>query len=556
MKLINQKKTFNIGQENLISDCLIFIEESLKSLNVNKKLMLRTKILSEELLIHFIENAEEGSSIGIQVKKYLGDTTISIRSKGEKVDLIGASEIDHDSVLEMEEYEAEQVFRAILLKSNKENFRYSYKRGNNLVKIAVGQAEQSMLVMTVVALLLGLLMGILMKFVFPAGLSEGISTYALTPFKTMFMNALKIVIAPVVFFSIVSCVSGFKDLSELGRIGLKVMGMYILTTLMAVLLGVGMSKLIHPGTFGFALTSDIQSDAVSVNTNVDTSLLHTIVNIVPSNFIKPFAESDTLQIIFLAMLCGVAVGMCGQYSAKLQELFEALNSLFLSITTIISKFIPLAVFCSVALMLTQIGGRSLLPLLGLIATHAGTILCMLIVYGFLIILLGKLNPFTFFKKNREGMVTSFTLASSSAAMPTNMKTCTDKLGISSKVSSFSIPLGATINMDGTSIFLTVCGIFLANAYGITVPSSAIVSLLVTIILLSLGCPGVPGAGIVCLGVILGSLGVPIEAVGLVIGIYPFIDMMNTMSNCTGDVAVTLVVAKSEGLVNLEKFNNM
>ena len=554
MKLINQKKTFNIGQENLISDCLIFIEESLKSLNVNKKLMLRTKILSEELLIHFIENAEEGSSIGIQVKKYLGDTTISIRSKGEKVDLIGASEIDHDSVLEMEEYEAEQVFRAILLKSNKENFRYSYKRGNNLVKIAVGQAEQSMLVMTVVALLLGLLMGILMKFVFPAGLSEGISTYALTPFKTMFMNALKIVIAPVVFFSIVSCVSGFKDLSELGRIGLKVMGMYILTTLMAVLLGVGMSKLIHPGTFGFALTSDIQSDAVSVNTNVDTSLLHTIVNIVPSNFIKPFAESDTLQIIFLAMLCGVAVGMCGQYSAKLQELFEALNSLFLSITTIISKFIPLAVFCSVALMLTQIGGRSLLPLLGLIATHAGTILCMLIVYGFLIILLGKLNPFTFFKKNREGMVTSFTLASSSAAMPTNMKTCTDKLGISSKVSSFSIPLGATINMDGTSIFLTVCGIFLANAYGITVPSSAIVSLLVTIILLSLGCPGVPGAGIVCLGVILGSLGVPIEAVGLVIGIYPFIDMMNTMSNCTGDVAVTLVVAKSEGLVNLEKFN--
>ena len=166
-----------------------------------------------------------------------------------------------------------------------------------------------------------------------------------------------------------------------------------------------------------------------------------------------------------------------------------------------------------------------------------------------------LNPITFFKKNREGMLTSFTLSSSSAAMPTNMRICTDSLGISPKVCNFSIPLGATVNMDGTCIFLTITGLFLARAYGVTVPQSAMVSLAITIILLSLGCPGIPGASIVCLCVILANLGVPIEAIGLIMGINPFLQMANTMSNTTGDIAASLIVARSEGLLDLETYNS-
>ncbi len=165
-----------------------------------------------------------------------------------------------------------------------------------------------------------------------------------------------------------------------------------------------------------------------------------------------------------------------------------------------------------------------------------------------------MNPIIFFKKNREGMLTSLTLSSSSAAMPANIQTCTNKLGISPLVCSFSIPLGATINMDGTCIFLTITGLFLARAYGVAVPGAAIVSLAITIILLSLGCPGVPGAAAVCLGIVLADLGVPIEASGLVMGVIPFLDMVITMSNTTGDVAASLIVARSEGLVDLEIFN--
>ena len=302
------------------------------------------------------------------------------------------------------------------------------------------------------------------------------------------------------------------------------MAVYLMTTVIAVLLALGISRVLQPGAFGFALAMGENTGALSVDLNIDTSLLHTIINIVPSNYLSPFLESNTLQIIFLAVLCGAAVGLAGEHTATLQEIFEAFNSLFLTITTLLSRLIPLVVFCSVSLMIKNMDGKSLVSILGYAGLILISLFCMIFIYGLLVLILGRLNPIIFFKKNREGMLTSLTLSSSSAAMPTNMQTCTDKLGISPKVCSFSIPLGATINMDGTCVFLTITGLFLARAYGVAVPGSTIVSLAITIILLSLGCPGVPGAAAVCLGIVLTNLGVPVEASGLVMGVIPFLDM--------------------------------
>ena len=180
---------------------------------------------------------------------------------------------------------------------------------------------------------------------------------------------------------------------------------------------------------------------------------------------------------------------------------------------------------------------------------------MLIVYGLAILIVGRLNPLTFFKKNLEGMVTSFSLCSSSAMMPVNMRICTEKMGISPKVSSFSIPLGATVNMDGSCINLTMSALFLAKMYGINVPTSTLISMAVTIILLSVGSPGVPGAGLVCIAVVLRCIGCPLEAVGLIMTVYPFVDLLITMSNTTGDMAATLVVAKSEHLLDERVFKS-
>lgn len=331
--------------------------------------------------------------------------------------------------------------------------------------------------------------------------------------------------------------------------------MYMMTTVVAVFLALGVFMVIQPGVPGFALKQVSDIAAVSVDTNVDTSLLSTIINIIPSNAIRPLLDSDTLQIIFLGVLCGIAVGMIGPYTAVLQELFEAFNMLCQTLTTLIARLIPLVVFCSVAMMASDMDGGSLSSVLGYTLTLILVIGLMIAVYGLLILIMGRLNPLKFFKKSKEGMLTSFTLSSSSAAMPTNMRVCTDKLGISPKVCSFSIPLGATINMDGTCIALTIGGLFLARAYGVAVSGSAMVSLVLTIILLSLGCPGVPGAALVCLGVVLNNLGVPVEAIGIIMAVNPFIDMFVTMSNTTGDMTTALVVAKSENLLDLKMYNS-
>ena len=559
-RFINKKKTFNIGDGQVLQDSLAFIEETLKKNGLDNKHIIWTLLMAEELIPQMIRFAAEGAGLHVKVLKYLGDISVTIRAEGESFDpyAIPADNPfadDPSGIGKMEDKEAEQAIRGILLRSQGDKLKISHRNRVNKVRILVDRSRQRMLIQTAAALLIGLVFGLLMKFVFPPALSGGLTTYLLNPLKTMFMNALRIVIGPVIFFSIISCISGFRDLTELGRIGIKVMGTYLFTTLIAILLAFGISMVLKPGTFGFAMPMAGNMGAVNVDLSVDTSLLHTIINIVPSNLLSPFLESNTLQIIFLAVLCGIAVGLIGEHTSLLQEFFEACNSLFLTITTLITRLIPEVVFCSVAMMAANTDGSSLAYVLGYAGVVLLGFLCMILMYGLLLLILGRLNPITFFKKNWEGMLTSLMLSSSSAVIPTNIRICTEKFGVSPKVCNFSIPLGATINMDGTCIYLTITGLFLARAFGVPVPTSAMVSLAITIILISLGCPGIPGAGMVCLGIVLSQIAVPIEAIGLIMGINPFLDMFCTMSNTTGDVAASLIVAKSEGLLDRDIYNS-
>ncbi|MBQ6623018.1 MAG: dicarboxylate/amino acid:cation symporter [Mogibacterium sp.] len=551
IKFVNKKTRINTTAIDCMTESLNFIRDGLADAGVNSKLAIKAELLSDEMIAAMLSHSD-GSTMDIQVRKYLGDTVINIKMKGEEFELYAD---EPERIEDAEDEIREEVIRGFLLRAYGENLKYSHKKGINRVTIKAEEAHRSMMKSTLIALAFALVLGMLMKTAMPETTAVWIGDYILTPFRTMFMSALKMVIGPVVFFSIVTCLSQFKDISELGKIGMKVLSTYMFTTVMAVVIATSVFFAIKPGQVGAALTGQMESQAVDIATDVDTSLLNTIVNIVPSNFVKPFLENDTLQIIFLALICGIAVGMIGDYSKVLKEWFEACNSLFLTVTTIVARFIPLAVFCSVSLMIYQMGGKSMLSLLGVFVTHGIAIALMLVLYGLLVLVVGRLSPLKFFSKARESMVTSLMLMSSSAAMPTNMKTCTEKLGISPKVANFSIPLGATINMDGTCIFLTIFGLYLARLYGMDVNVSTVLSMAITIILLSLGAPGVPGSGLVCLGIVVTQLGVPIESLGLVMAINPFVDMLDTMSNVTGDIAAATVTAKSEGLLDTDVFNS-
>lgn len=547
-KIKNFRKSFSGDSTSLLGDVMEFIDSSLTSLGINKKLTQKTELIAEEMIQDLSKHAFKGAALKVQVVRRLGETSVNLSMNGQAFEpYSGGESIDEDASV--------GVIRSVLLRSYGENFKYRNKNNVNLVRIVADQAAQKLNNSALYALAFGLIFGIIARNLFPQPVNEFLCGYVLDPIKTLFMHAIKIIVAPVVFFSIVSCFSQFGSLSDVGKLGGKVVGMYLMTTVIAVFVGLSVFNITQPGEFGFALNSDLATQAVNVDTSVDTSILSTILNIVPSNFLSPFLESDTLQLIFLAILCGLSVGTIGQYSAMLKELFDALNSLFLSITKMITKFIPVVGFVSIALLIINLSIDNLMAILSAALAHCLAICIMICIYGLLVLIMGRLNPFKFYKNDREGMITAFTLSSSSASVPTNMRVCTDKMGVSPVVANFSIPLGATINMDGVCIYLTVFGLFMAKAYGIPISLPSLISLCFTIVLLSLGAPGVPGCALICLGVVLETLNIPMEALGLIIAVNPILDMFDTVNNTTGDVAAAVIVARSEKMLDVEKYNS-
>jgi Na+/H+-dicarboxylate symporter len=548
--IVNIKRSFSRTDKQYLSEAIIFVGSELLRLGINRKLAKKTELLCEETIVMLAQNASEGAELQVHIRRLFADVSVHLFMEGTPYNPYYSLQEDAE---DSDGLMSEEVIRSVLLRSHGDKYKYRNKNNVNHVQILTGQTERVTHNATFIALFLGLLLGLLAKMVLPQGVTEAICTYALDPVQTMFMNALNLVIAPVVFFSIVAVFSQFHDLADFGKLGAKVIGMYLLTTVIAVMLGIGISLLLKPGIWGFALSESIGTATVSVNPNAETGLLQMIVNIVPSNLFAPFLESDTLQVIFLAVICGVALGMIGEYSAVLKDIFEACNSLFQTITSLISKTIPLAVFASVSLMVIKLGDPSLISVLSAGGVNVLIITIMMGIYGLLILLMARLDPRIFFKKARNGMTTSFLLSSSSAAMPVNLRICTNKLGIAPRIANFSITVGSTINMDGACIFLSVFTVFLARAYGVQIPASRLFTAAITIILLSLGAPTVPGSVIICLGIILKSVNVPVDAIALIIAINPILDMFDTMSNTTGDMAAALIVAKSENQLDTEQY---
>ncbi len=528
-----------------------YIQETLKSFNLKPKAINRVLLAAEESLVKLSSHTDPGTELQIALIRRLGTITIRLSAPGEAFDL--AEDSDFGVPLEMEDvdYDTEMAIRNLVLRSYQDSLKYKHKNHRNTIVITAQKSEKKSLWLTLGALVLAILLGFLLKLTIPESLAQGMDTYCFTPVKTMFLNALKMVVGPVVFFSIVSCISNFSNLAEFGKIGIKVMGLYLFTTFIAIGVGIGIFFLFQPGSP--SMLGSAQAAAASVETT-SVSMLDTVINIIPDNFVLPFLNADMLQIIFIALLCGIAVGMIGDYSKPLRDFFEACNTLFLKITTLIIKFVPLAVLCSVISLILQTGTGTLLSLLGLMGTIIAGMACMIAVYCLLILLLARVNPLIFLRKYAPAMLTTFSLSSSSAAMPVNMQTCRDQLGISSKVCSFSIPLGATVNMDGSCVYLAVAALFLAKIYGVSLSGSEMFSLVFSILILSIGAPGVPGSAFICLSVLLVQIGVPVEAVGLLMGIDPILSMFRATSNTTGDAAVSLAVAKTEGLLDLQTYH--
>ena len=356
------------------------------------------------------------------------------------------------------------------------------------------------------------------------------------PLGTIFMNLIKMVIVPLVFSSLVMGVCGLGDVKKLGRIGIKTIALYLVTTAFAIALGIAFGVLVEPGA-----GLNLSTEGLKVATKTAPPIMKVIVDIFPTN---PLG-ANMLQIILFALFVGVGIVAVGEKANALKNTIDGLAEVCYKMVGIIMSFAPFGVFGLITPVVAANGPAVLLPLLKvIICVYAGCALHALIVYGTLVSILAKMNPMAFFKGIAPASLLAFSSCSSSGTLPLTMD-CMRKMQVSQNISSFVLPLGATINMDGTALYQGVCALFVAQIYGVELTGAQYMTIMLTGTLASIGTAGVPGAGFIMLTMILTSLGLPLEGSALIAGIDRILDMPRTSVNVTGDAAVTLIVDKSE-----------
>ncbi|MFU8789291.1 MAG: dicarboxylate/amino acid:cation symporter [Methylobacter sp.] len=365
-----------------------------------------------------------------------------------------------------------------------------------------------------------------------------------------FVNALKMLVVPLVTFSLICGVCGIGDVSVLGRIGVKAFALYILTTGMAIVLALLIALVVAPGR-GF---ERVGSDAFSPPPA--PPLTDVLINIVPSNPVNAFAEGNMLQIIFFVILFAIAMLMCGEIGRELGQWAEKLNEVMMKVVTLVMDVAPVGVFFLMAKTFSEQGFGLIVPMIG----YFSVVIAALLLHAFgtlslLLALFAELNPLIFIKKMRPAHIFAFSTASSNATIPITLYALEKRLGVNNATAAFTVPLGATINMDGTAIMQGVATVFIANVYGIELGLGGYATVVGMSILASIGTAGVPGVGLIMLAMVFNQVGLPVEGIGLILGVDRLLDMVRTAVNVTGDAVVTCIVARSENNIDERIFND-
>lgn len=366
----------------------------------------------------------------------------------------------------------------------------------------------------------------------------------------IFVASLKMLVVPLVFVSLVCGTSSLKDLSTLGRMGGKTLAFYVTTTAIAITLALTMGTLFQPGA-GADLTA-----ASSFKSAEAPSLGQVIIDMFPTNPISAMAEGKTLQVIVFAVLFGIAISAAGKPGERIAAFFSDLNEVIMKLVAILMNLAPYGVFFLMAKLFTGLGLGAIVNLAEYFLVLAGTlVLHGLVTYSLMLKGFTGLNPITFLRKMEDAIMFAFSTASSNATIPVTMETVKHRMGVENRISSFTVPLGATVNMDGTAIMQGVATAFIAQAFNIDLTMGDYLMVIMTATLASIGTAGVPGVGLVMLAMVLNQVGLPLEGIALIMGVDRLLDMIRTAVNITGDSAVTVIVAKSEGALDEARFND-
>lgn len=388
-----------------------------------------------------------------------------------------------------------------------------------------------------------LLTQILLAFIIAIilGIIFGTTIDVLKPLGDLFLRLIKFIIAPLILSTLVVGVASIGDPKSLGRVGTKTIAYYLITTAFAIIFGLIFAFIISPGK---GLTVDGPTAEVEINES--EGVIQTLLNIVPENPFFALTDGNVLQIIFFAIFLGLAITLIGKKAEPVYQFFDSFAELMMKITGIVMRFAPIGIIGLVAPIVGQYGPQVLMPLLKIILTVAiACILHAVIIYSLCVHIFAKMNPLTFFKGIAPAAIVAFSTASSAATLPVTLKNTRENLGISNKITSFVVPLGATINMDGTAIYQGVAVIFIAQFYGLDLSFLQLLTVVITTILASIGTAGVPGAGMIMLAMVLTAVGLPLEGIAIIAGVDRVLDMFRTTVNIVGDASGAVTVAGTE-----------
>lgn len=430
-------------------------------------------------------------------------------------------------------------------------------------KTSIGANKMSLTNRIVIGMVCGILLGTFLQWLMPNGTDKVIDLFLfqislqgflvdgiLEVIGQVFMASLRMLVVPLVFVSLVCGVCSLQDTTKLGRIGGKAIGLYLATTAIAISLAIFVALLIGPGE-GVNMTS-----SSSFESREAPSLAQVIIQMFPTNPFSSFAEGNMLQVIVFALLFGIAIALSGKAGERVASFFNDLSVVIMRLVTILMNLAPFGVFALLATLFTTVSIETFgnlivyfLVVLFVLFAHA------LITYPLILKLFTGLNPIIFIKKMRDAAIFAFSTASSNATIPVTLETVTKKLGVKNSIGSFTVPLGATINMDGTAIMQGVATVFIAQVFSQDLTLADYVTVVLTATLASIGTAGVPGVGLIMLAMVLEQVGLPVEGIALIIGVDRLLDMTRTAVNVTGDSMVGIIVAKSEDQFDNEMFLN-
>ena len=418
----------------------------------------------------------------------------------------------------------------------------------------VEQKKMTLTTKVLVGMALGIAVGLFINLLGLNAEGSFVGEYVVGSFHIvgkMFVTGLKMLVVPLVFFSLITGVLGIGDINALGKVGAKSFVLYMFTTAIAIAVAITIAA-----TLGIGEGVNMTSTAVFTAKEAP-ALSSVLIDIIPSNIVNAMALGKMLQIIFFSILVGISILMVGKKAEPVVKLIEIGNEIMMKMVNIVMGAAPYAVFALLAKAIANLGLSLLVDLAGyVLVLIAALMLHLFITLMSVLKIFSGMSPSVFLKKMRETQIFAFSTSSSNATIPVTLRAVTNRLGVNNSVASFTVPFGATINMDGTAIMQGVATVFIANAYGVDLGITGYLTVIMMSVLASIGTAGVPGVGLIMLSMVFTQVGLPVEGIGLILGVDRLLDMIRTAVNVSGDAVVSVIVAKSEGKLDIDTFNNM